>query len=200
MLGIEDYGSGSDNDESPPTAISLPPPTAQPKLRRPPKKIAIRLPNIKDDEDDDLKDERPVAKKPRLQSGAGSSALLSMLPQPKQKNPLPPSSERVRVLGGGRGPGLVFNTVPQSATFSLDTYDDDRTEDQVTNGGAASDSQHATVPHPFLPPSLAKGKPSISVEADSATSRPTSQPRNAAPAIDFFSLGLFLRSTHMLLY
>jgi hypothetical protein len=216
MLGIEDYGSDNDSDNgetSPKPSVEKTPfssktllNSSQPKLKRPPKKIAISLPNfsnVKDDEDDDLKDERPVAKKPRLQSGAGASSLLSMLPQPKQKNPLFPSSERVRVLGAGKGPGLVFHTFPQGITGSLDTRDDG-TEDQGTTAPPfASNSTdvvpaHLTAPHPFLPPSLVKGKPSISVEADAATSRSTSQPRNTAPAVDFFSLGLFLLSIHVI--
>lgn len=194
MLGIEDYGSDNDSDRDTPVLpsnsstakVSLSSKTAVPTTTRPkraPKKIAIALPSLsnnKDDEDDDLKDERPVAKKPRLQSGAGVSSLLSMLPTPKQNNPLLSESfsDHERVLGGGKGPGLVFNTHARSMNG---------TEDQTFAGAV---TQHSTTPHPFLPSSLAKGKPSISVEE--GTSTPPARPKNPAPAIDFFSLGQFL--------
>lgn len=204
MLGIEDYGSGSDSNESDceessvtllteKTPASSNPSTSRPK--RPLKKITIGLPSLspnKDDQDDALKDERPVAKKPRLQSGAGASSLLSILPAPKQKNPLPSSSDRERVLGGGKGPGLVFSTPAQSVNGASDIhghYHND-TEDHADPPPASSStdavSQHSTGPHLFLPPSLAKGKPSIS--AEEGIDIPRTRPRNPTPAIDFFSL------------
>jgi hypothetical protein len=73
------------------STISLPPPSAStsnvpPKPKRAPKKITISLPSLTatdDNDSDDLKDAGPAAKKPRLESGAGSSSLLSMLPAPK---------------------------------------------------------------------------------------------------------------------
>lgn len=208
MLGIEDYGSdnGSDNDSD----RDVPPkqPTTEmlskssmnkggaqaTKPKRPPKKIAIGLPSLsKNDEDDTLKDERP-AKKPRLQSGAGVSSLLSMLPAPQQKNSLPSSSGRERVLGGGSGPGLVFSTPPQDVNRVFNARDTG-TEDQVVplpvSNASDATARHSNASHPFLPPSLARGKPSISVEEATGPSR--TQTKNLPPAVDFFSLGLFLR-------
>src|SRR5882762_7999332 len=105
MLGVEDYGSDSDsgNEFTPSTSkqtipkkslISLPPPNSgsglplpPPKSKRGPKKITIGLPTLPGDSDDNEDDERPAAKRPRLDSGvgAGKSLLLSMLPAPKQK-------------------------------------------------------------------------------------------------------------------
>ena len=201
MLGIEDYGSDndSDNDDTPMLSSSakVPPskssmPTTTPKSKRAPKKIAIALPSLsnnKDEEDDDLKDERPVSKKPRLQSSAGVSSLLSMLPAPKRNNPLPSesSSYRERVLGGGMG-GLVFSAHARSINGGA-THEDryNETEDQTSTSAVA---QHSTIPHPFLPPSLTKGKPNISVEEGASASR--TRPKDLTPAIDFFPLGLFL--------
>src|SRR6202041_3465510 len=80
-----------------PLKKSLLPPSKSTKRT---KKFTIELPKPSAGEDD----EKP-AKKPRLDREAGSSGLVSMLPAPKQKNPIP--SERI--LGAGRGPGLVFN-------------------------------------------------------------------------------------------
>ncbi|KAK7054835.1 hypothetical protein VNI00_003298 [Paramarasmius palmivorus] len=124
MLGLEGYGSGSDSDDNAPqvappkpkkstttststtksSSLSLPPPSGAKGKR----KVAIGLPALKPLEDEEQgEEEKPAAKKPRLESGAGRSSLLSMLPAPKQKAPVLPAPQRV--LGGGGGPGLVFN-------------------------------------------------------------------------------------------
>ncbi|KAH7921735.1 hypothetical protein BV22DRAFT_707114 [Leucogyrophana mollusca] len=95
MLGIEDYGSGSDSDHEPQPA---------PKPKRAPKKIAIELPALPTADDDDA----PPAKKQRRTAPAGSSALLSLLPAPKQSTAPTPAPAPERVLGAGTGPGLVF--------------------------------------------------------------------------------------------
>lgn len=117
MLGLESYGSGSESEsENKP----VPPPKSKPK-----KKIVIAAPKKPAVDTDALEDERP-SKKPRLSSGAGASSLLSMLPAPKRKDPVPPKAQRV--LGGGSGPGLVFNvanlddpvTVPEPSTTTTD--------------------------------------------------------------------------------
>ncbi len=181
MLGLGDYGSGSESDDDvqtkPPTSNvksqSLPKPSSRPpsssSIAIPPprtkkKKIAIALPSLKvakdDNSDDDV--QQPPAKKQRLESGAGLSSLLSMLPAPKQKNPLPAAP--ARVLGGGGGASAQKLVAEPVATESSDT----------TNS------------LPFLPPSLAKGRSNISLEDE--------RPRkalvpSAAPAVDFFSLG-----------
>lgn len=80
MLGLDGYGSDSDEEASPPIAPSKPKPKK--------KKIGIPLLPQKvppPEDDDELDDERPPAKRPRLESGAGVSSLLSMLPAPKRK-------------------------------------------------------------------------------------------------------------------
>jgi hypothetical protein len=171
MLGIENYGSDSDNDSedvpesNPRTSKSLPavklakkstltlnPSSSKlsaelalppPKAKKGPKKITVGLPVLtrKDEPVDDDANERP-AKKPRLQSGAGVSSLLSMLPAPKQKNPVLPTP--VRVLGSGVG----------------------------------------------QPMSLETGRPNISVEESKST--PKMPLRLSAPSLDVFSLGLSL--------
>lgn len=86
MLGIEHYGSDSDDERPKQTTKRT-------------KKFTIDLPKSTADE------ERP-AKKARTSKGAGASGLLSMLPAPKQINPTLPPPERI--LGGGKGPGLIF--------------------------------------------------------------------------------------------
>ncbi|RDB21072.1 hypothetical protein Hypma_011639 [Hypsizygus marmoreus] len=221
MLGIEDYGSDSDSDQTVPTpaappkksTFSLPPPPwatstsklslPPPKPKRAPKKITIGLPSMpapKDDEDDDLKDERPASKRPRLESGAGVSALLSMLPTPKQKNPVAPVPERV--LGGGKGPGLVFNTSRPAQTNARpdnDEIDEDRAMAQETVPILREEPieiPDSTESLPFLPPSLKKGRANISVEEGKPVPRAQTQTQpKLAPAVDFFSLGTAFAST-----
>ncbi|KAK0228570.1 mitotic checkpoint regulator, MAD2B-interacting-domain-containing protein [Armillaria fumosa] len=179
MLGLEDYGSGSESDgetetktlasssinsqslksQSKTTSIALPPPRTK-------KRVAIALPSLKPVKDDDDEQEisKPAAKKPRLESGARTSSLMSMLPAPKQKNPVPPPTERV--LGGGKGQALSSNTPPSAPP---------------------ADEEAPAPSIPFLPPSLAKGRSNISLEED----RPKLSARTPAPtpAVDFFSLG-----------
>lgn len=203
MLGIEGYGSDDDDsgNETPPppnaqhhpsspnnppgSRLSLPPP----KSKNRPKKVKIGLPALSaaiDEDANDLKDERP-AKKPRLTAGTGSSSLLSMLPAPKQKNPSLPAPERV--LGGGRGPGLVFNA-PQS--FAHPTNDVDTgysAANPLPTEEKGSDAPEASsTPFSFLPPSLAKGRSNISLEEEKPKA-PTSQRVTSEPTVDFFSLG-----------
>ncbi|KAF8892555.1 mitotic checkpoint regulator, MAD2B-interacting-domain-containing protein [Infundibulicybe gibba] len=169
MLGIEDYGSGSDNDSS--TEQKKP----ATKTKRP-KKITIGLPTLaRRADEDDLKDEKPPTKKPRLESGAGFSSLLSMLPAPKQTNPTLPKPERV--LGGGGGPGLVFNTSNSTTSNANDAVD-----------AISTPREPSTL---FLPPSLAKGKSNISLDEEKPRpSKATTPPQSKQePAMDFFSLG-----------
>ncbi|KAJ7273743.1 mitotic checkpoint regulator, MAD2B-interacting-domain-containing protein [Mycena haematopus] len=193
-LGLGDYGSDSENggdsdNDTPipsvPTKAPKPTPTkmAQPSLKQR-KKVTIGLPalNPVDDDADELKDEQPPAKKPRLEVGAGKSSLLSMLPPPKQKNPVLPPPERV--LGGGNGPGLVFNT-------SRRPVQEVPTE---TDGGQQFQDFESPTPEPstsfaFRPPSLAKGRSNVSLEEGAASAPPTAPKLSAAPAVDFFSLG-----------
>ncbi|KAI0811252.1 mitotic checkpoint regulator, MAD2B-interacting-domain-containing protein [Irpex lacteus] len=202
MLGVEGYGSDSDSDnETTPqptsaakptvtqkkTGLSLPPPASAassskasfgsslpaPK-KKAPKKITIGLPELSNDnEGSDILDDQPPAKKPRIEIGGGSSSLFSMLPEPKNKNPVPE-----RVLGGGKGRGLVFNTgVQRSQTrVTVEDAEEEHDESAPVNVAPLSGSilEDATpVPDvkplkpaaiPFLPPSLARGKANVSTE------------------------------------
>ncbi|CCM02416.1 uncharacterized protein FIBRA_04514 [Fibroporia radiculosa] len=206
MFGIEDYGSDNDSDvETRPTpstskhilspkssSLHLPPPTSTnsksagglslppPRAKRP-KKITIGLPDLSPEDGQTNGDKSPPAKKPRLQSGARSSALLSMLPAPKNK--AVPVVIPERVLGGGRGPGLVFNTASGRSTRS--TTVEDAEDDGEEQAGVALDNSKPSIS--FLPPSLAKGKANVSVEEQNE--RPTRIIPSATPALDFFSLG-----------
>ena len=181
-----------------PSGLSLPPP----KTRKAPKKIAIGLPALPKENDtngsDD--DERPVAKKPRLESGAGASALLSMLPAPKNKAPTPAAPERV--LGGGRGPGLVFKTASSQPKRAVTVEDAEEDNDDGNLQADILDSSYSAiieektekkVPLPFMPTSVARGRANVSVEEKHSipVSRPTV---SSAPAVDFFSLGELNRS------
>lgn len=235
MLGVEGYGSDSDSDNEntqttplqTPSApkssvtqkkngLSLPPPSgassstkAPSSLSLPapkkkgPKKIAIGLPTISSGNDDqDSLDDLPPAKKPRIETGAGSS-LFSMLPAPKNKNLIPAAQERV--LGGGRGPGLVFNTSVKRSmgqTTVEDAEEDDEGGGVATNVAPFSSSileevteqkvepRRPTATLPFLPPSLAKGKANVSTEDRPTMSKATAaKAANLTPAVDFFSLG-----------
>ncbi|KAJ3813177.1 mitotic checkpoint regulator, MAD2B-interacting-domain-containing protein [Lentinula lateritia] len=195
MLGIEDYGSGSDSDgegtsqrlqpiESKKSSISLPPPSS---TKGPPKKkktIAISLPTLKhadDGDDDDMQLERPPAKKAKAGTGAGFSSLLSMLPAPKQKAPVPSAPERV--LGGGNGPGLVFNkSRPVAATATLSVEDEGSISgaDEPTLEGLTSSSTSFA----FRPPSVARGKANISLEEE----KPRVSDPTSTMSADFFGL------------
>ncbi|KAJ7709864.1 mitotic checkpoint regulator, MAD2B-interacting-domain-containing protein [Mycena rosella] len=200
-LGLGDYGSDSENGDgdeeasiaqpvrplksvpsTAPSKMALPPP----KQRRGPKKITIGLPTLNPTEDDtdDLKDECPAAKKPRLETGAGMSSLVSMLPAPKQKNPVLPPPERV--LGGGGGPGLVFNAPRPAARQSAAAEGGHSSEVQ----DVIPDSTSLSTSFSFRPTSLAKGRANISLE-EGATKAPPRTATKAAPtpAVDFFSLG-----------
>ncbi|KZT70168.1 hypothetical protein DAEQUDRAFT_810893 [Daedalea quercina L-15889] len=161
--------------------LSLP----APKSKRP-KKIAIGLPELPPVEDK-LDDDGPPSKKARIEPGARSSGLLSMLPAPKNKAPIPAAPERV--LGSGRGPGLVFNTGSTRGakpTTIEDVADEDQHEQhEPTDSPELSELPQVTSSLPFLPPSLVKGKANVSVEE--RVERP--KVVHSTPAADFFSLG-----------
>ncbi|KAF5330431.1 hypothetical protein D9619_005623 [Psilocybe cf. subviscida] len=210
MLGIEDYGSDSDSGSRPnspkPSAKQPASSTSQAKATKPqraPKKFTIALPTVLSSQNDDRDNESPDHDRPskKRKTGAGVSSLLSMLPTPKEKNPV---SQPERVLGGGTGPGLNFRSAPKpsvndSSSFLETTYGDD--EMPLTQQPQESDSvvpEVTTVPLSstlFRPTHVAKGKKNISLEESNAnqpnrtssqvTPKPPSVP--AAPAADFFS-------------
>ncbi|KAL4247285.1 Proline-rich protein PRCC [Abortiporus biennis] len=186
------------SSSTPTTGISLPPPK-----KKGPKKITIGLPSLPDEDNkSEVFDERPT-KKARIESGtgkgAGSSGLLSMLPAPKNKAPtLPKKEQSERVLGGGKGPGLVFKTASTVQAKKVTVEDEeDEDEEKPSNLPPESSSILEEVKEttktnsslPFLPPSLAKGKANVSTE-DRHTRPVVATPKvSAAPAIDFFGLG-----------
>lgn len=167
MLGLASYDSDSDSESTQQTP--LPPKPA----KRAPKKIAIGLPSLPTEDKED--DEQPAAKKVRLNSGgAAKSSLFSMLPAPKKADPVPPAPQRV--LGGGQRPGLVFNTQPIIPTPTTEAEG----EEEV--------SSYSTL---LVPTSVSKGRSNISLEEGTSKNiKPT--PKPVAPAVDFFSLGMFI--------
>ncbi|KAF9464739.1 mitotic checkpoint regulator, MAD2B-interacting-domain-containing protein [Collybia nuda] len=191
VLGVEGYGSDTDNESDKegqpvlnselPKKPSLQPSSTTtakvsfpPKPKRAPKKITIGPPSFSVHEGvdvDDLKDERP-AKKLRLGSGSGASSLLSMLPAPKQKNPmilLPPE----RVLGERTGVGPTLNTFHHIT---------------VPGNDVSIPEKDKTATIPFLPSSIGKGRLNISVEDSNSVMQSRTQ-APAVPPVDFFSLG-----------
>ncbi|KAJ3913723.1 mitotic checkpoint regulator, MAD2B-interacting-domain-containing protein [Lentinula edodes] len=199
MLGIEDYGSGSDSDgegtsqrlqpiQIKNSSISLPPPSSTKGPAKKKKTIAISLPTLKhadDGDDDDMQLEMLPAKKAKTGTGAGFSSLLSMLPAPKQKAPVPSAPERV--LGGGNGPGLVFNTSrPATTAAALFTEDEESISgaDEPTLEGLTSSSTSFA----FRPPSVARGKANISLEEEKPRVTLKSRDPTSTMSADFFGL------------
>lgn len=175
---------------APSTSTSHASASAVPSKQKRTKKIAINLPSLPPEDED----EGPPTKKARVTSstGAGKSSLLSMLPTPKQPVPVIEKKQE-RVLGGGGGPGLVFRAPrgearhhePDTGELSIDATHE---EDAERGGGSApSTSIH--------PSSLKKGRANVSLETDGPSKpkppAPASKqpPKSAAPPVDFFSLG-----------
>jgi proline-rich protein PRCC len=194
MLGVEDYGSGSESEREDSaksitnanaertllTALPAPKATgatviATSKAKRP-KKITIGLPSLPASVDNEY--DEPPAKRART-TGSGASSLLSILPAPKQAAPVPQ-----RVLGGKSGPGLVFNSSRSIPSQSVN--------DQETSGTIASDRTSDSTSTSLLPPSLAKGKANISLENELNTSSKLAVPRKPS-SVDFFALGASTR-------
>jgi len=182
MLGLDDYGSDSDTDlpKKSPELVSAAPAK---KTQRPPKKIAIALPTIRDAPADEREDiERPTK---RQKTGAGASSLLSMLPTPKQANPSLPATQRILGGGGAKGSSFAFRT--QSVAIPPDTEDEKGLPVAVV---PEHDAEQSTVPL-FRPPSLAKGRKNVSVEEPGIirTTKSSMHTSLPAPVVDFFSLG-----------
>ncbi|KAG8691206.1 hypothetical protein FRC11_005905 [Ceratobasidium sp. 423] len=141
------------------SSLALPPPK---KRRDGPVRITVEAPKF---DDVDEESER-VQKKPRTAGagtkGAGSSALFSALPAPKNAAPILP--EPKRVLGGGGGPALNFST---ASTTSSDTRPTSQETKSTSNGL-------------FLPPAMAKAK---------AQAKAPPPAIESTSSVDFFSLG-----------
>jgi len=211
---VDTYGSdSSDNNSgdehtsrprSPPrrnksTSLPLPPPSHSsasgssslnlpaPKVKKAPKKIAIDLPALPKDNspDNDREDARP-AKKPRTDSrGAGSSALFSKLPAPKLAAPVKTAPERI--LGSGKGPGLVFNN-----TQSQRTQDTSRTPPNVElqDSPEVTEVEQSASSLPFIPAPVRKGKANVDLEGSSSDKAPDPPSIDGA---DVFSLRVSYR-------
>lgn len=164
------------------SAKNLPAPKATNKRRGGPVKIKVE--GLKPTETSDDEDE-PRAKKPRLQTngaktaGAGSSALLAMLPAPKKSSTLalPPPKMLGSGAGGGNDTGVVADDPGPAQTAGSESQDSADLE--------------------FLPAFLRKPRnappPSIGKAGTSAPIIATPPPPPPAPAqteeVDFFSLG-----------
>jgi len=184
------------------TSLSHPPPHSSasgsfsldlptPKVKRVPKKIAIDLPALPKDIslDNDSEDVRP-AKKPRTDSrGAGSSALFSKLPAPKMAAPVKAAPERI--LGGGKGPGLVFNNA-----LSQRAQDTSRTSSNIDlqDSPEVTEVEQSASSLPFTPESVRKGKANVSLEGPSPEKVPDPSSTGGA---DIFSLRV---SYHFLIH
>jgi proline-rich protein PRCC len=162
-------------------AVALP----APKSKKAPKKIAIGLPSLPKDEctKEDGDETRP-AKRPRTEArGAGSSTLFSMLPAPKLATPAKAAPERV--LGSGKGPGLVFNNLPsrKAEDASETTFNGDQESILETT----ENEQFPSLP--FMPASVRKGKANISLEESSSKGAVKTRDPSLPTATNIFSLG-----------
>ncbi|KAH9981166.1 mitotic checkpoint regulator, MAD2B-interacting-domain-containing protein [Lactifluus volemus] len=162
------------------TTLTLP----APKAKKAPKKITIDLPALpKDGSSEEGGDEARPAKRPRTDThGAGSSTLFSMLPAPKLAATVKAAPERV--LGSGKGPGLVFNNPP------LRKAED--TSDRTSNNDPqsileATENEHSSS-LPFMPTSVRRGKANVSLEESSSKEAVKARDLSSPTTTDIFSL------------
>jgi proline-rich protein PRCC len=158
------------------STLSLP----APKTKKP-KKITIDLPALTKDvsSEYDGNDSRPAKRSRTEARGAGSSALLSMLPAPKSAAPVKAAPERI--LGGGKGPGLVFHEPPSQRTKD--------TPNILSNDDIAAVEQETEKVHlPFMPTSVRRGKANISLEESSEKVTPYTRDPPSPTTVDLFSL------------
>jgi hypothetical protein len=176
MLGIEDYGD-SDSDSEPSlsgtskqTTVVIPKST---KTQRGPKKITIPLPPISNAHDDihEAEDERPPKK--RKTGGAKSSSLISMLPIPKQGNPM------AQTRDGGTEPGLNFRDSTSTLRIPLSV------DEEAAPLGYPHLTPAATL---FHPTSVSKGRKNISLEETNIKPVSATPEQVISPPVDFFSL------------
>ena len=190
MLGVEGYSSDSDNESNnahppaPPLAIAKDASQSR-KAKKPQKKITIGLPELSavNVDGDDLRDERPAVKKPRLESGAGVSSLLSMLPDPKRNEPASHPKARQRVLGGGAGPALSFSSTALS-------------KEPIADDDGQGSREERTSPTDAMPFSTSQA--SSSCMGKSSSMGPISQLQYSSSASNFFFLGMFRRCPLMI--
>ena len=157
---------------------NLPVPAPKPKK---PKKIAIDLPAFTKDVSSEYgEDEARPAKRLRTEArGVGSSALFSMLPAPKSAAPVKEAPERI--LGSGKGPGLVFHEPRPQMTKAMPSI--------TSNDDVAVVEQETEEVHlPFIPVSVKKGKANISLEESSEKVTPKTRDPPSPTAVDLFSL------------
>src|SRR5713226_5347780 len=161
-----------------------------PKVKKAPKKIAIDLPALPKDSsaNNDGEDGRP-AKKPRMDSrSAGSSALFSKLPAPKMAAPVKTAPERI--LGSGKGPGLVFDSAPSQRTQDTSRISPDV---NLQDSSQITEVEQSASSLPFTPASVRKGKANVSLECSSSVRAPDP----SSVVADIFSLSV---SYHFLIY
>ncbi len=159
------------------STLSLP----APKTKKAPKKIAIELPALTKDvsSEYDGNEARPAKRSRTEDRGAGSSALLSMLPAPKLAAPVKEAPERI--LGSGKGPGLVFNEPPSQKakdTPGISSNDDVAAVERETEKAHLS----------FMPASVRRGKANISLEESSERVTPRTRGPPSPTTVDLFSL------------
>ena len=159
------------------STLSLP----APKTKKAPKKIAIELPALTKDvsSEYDGNEARPAKRLRTEDRGAGSSALLSMLPAPKLAAPVKEAPERI--LGSGKGPGLVFNEPPSQKakdTPGISSNDDVAAVERETEKAHLS----------FMPASVRRGKANISLEESSERVTPRTRGPPSPTTVDLFSL------------
>jgi proline-rich protein PRCC len=119
--------------------------------------------------------------------GAGSSALFSKLPAPKLAAPVKAAPERI--LGSGKGPGLIFNNAS-----SQKTQDTSRLSSNVDLQDTLDVMEEQPMSLPFMPASVRKGKLNVSLEDSSLEKAPGPSPLAIA---DLFSLSV---SRHFLIH
>ena len=151
----------SENGANARLAASVPIP--KPRRRDGPVKITLEAPKRYPEDDEADAPARPT-KRVKLE-GAGSSGLMSMLPAPSSKAPLPPPRK-------GRDSAKVGRE-PNPALDELLRFKNKRGENSTTTETRAT---------AFVPPSLMKGKAKVEEEP-------------AEPAVDFFSISKSVHPT-----
>jgi hypothetical protein len=200
MVGLVDYGSDSDTDDAPVSQPALAPATqsksglfaslpavkghssgdvssasasapskpslpSKKKKDKGPVKIMLDLPSTKPDEH-----EEPARKKPKLGSGLGSG-LSGLLPAPKKTTAAPASKFKPEVAEP--------ETDPELAGLAALVGKGERTDGNAEDVGGKAEG--TSVAAAFTPRAASKAVKTRQEEAVTSS---------AAPAVDFFSLGM----------